>query len=568
MKHPRQISHLLLLLILLFGQWPTDAATRRPARAKHGMVASTSEMASQVGVEILKKGGNAVDAAVAVGLALAVVYPVAGNLGGGGFMLIRRADGRTTMLDYREMAPARAHREMYLDEHGNVIPEASTVGYRAVGVPGTVAGFAMALEKFGSLSWAGVAAPAEKLAREGFVVRDSLTRSLKGYSSLLSRFPDSNRIFLRDGHPYQEGEILRQPELAVTLRRLIERGPREFYEGETARMIADDMTKNGGLMTLEDLKTYRVVERQPSRTTYRGYEIITAPPPSSGGVALIEMLHMLEPYDLASLGHNSSEYVHLLVEVMRRAFADRAEFLGDPDFSRIPVAGLISRAYAEKHRETIDLKRATPSAEIGHGNPLAYESEQTTHYTVVDAAGNIVSNTYTLNGGYGSGVVARGTGILLNSEMDDFSSKPGVPNQFGLIQGEANAVGPQKRPLSAMTPTIVLKDGRAVFAVGSPGGPTIINTVLQVILNVIDFKMNIQQAFDMPRVHHQWLPDEITYEPFGLSRDTVEALKQRGHKFRDTPRFIGDAHGIMIEPETGIRLGASDARLDGRAVGY
>jgi gamma-glutamyltranspeptidase/glutathione hydrolase len=555
-------------MIWLVSQWPSDAAMRWPVRAEHGMVASVNGIASEVGAAIMRKGGNAVDAAVAVGLALAVVHPIAGNIGGGGFLLIGMADGRTTMIDYRETAPARARWDMYLDENGNVIPKASLIGYRAAGVPGTVAGLALALEKFGVLSWAEVLRPAEKLAREGFVVRHWLVSTLKEESSLLSRFPDSRRIFLRNGQYYREGEILRQPDLAATFRRLIEHGPREFYEGQTARMIADDMAKNNGLITLDDLKAYRAVERQPLRTMYRGYEIVSAPPPSSGGIALIEMLHMLEPYDVASLGHNSSDYVHLLVEVMRRAFADRAEFLGDPDFARIPVAGLTSRAYAENHRKSINSKLATPSTEIGHGNPLAYESDQTTHYSIVDAAGNIVSNTYTLNGGYGSGVVARGTGILLNNEMDDFSSKPGVPNQFGLIQGEANAIGPRKRPLSAMTPTIVLKDGRPLWAVGSPGGSTIINTVLQIILNLIDFKMNIQQAIDMPRVHHQWLPDEIVSEPFGLSRDTIEALKQRGHKFNDKPRLIGDAHGIMIEPETGVRLGASDGRRDGRAVGY
>lgn len=568
MRLRKRVECFLLLLTLSISQWPTHAVARRPVRARHGLVASVSEIASQVGIDIMKKGGNAVDAAVAVGLALAVTYPAAGNLGGGGFMLIRLADSRVAFLDYREMAPARAHRDMYLDERGQPIPEASTVGYRAVGVPGTVAGLALALEKFGTMSWAEVARPAERLAREGFVVTEALARSLREKASLLSRFTDSRRIFLRDGHFYEEGEILRQPDLAATFRRLIEQGPREFYEGETARLIAEDMARNGGLITLEDLKSYRVVERTPLRTTYRGYEIISAPPPSSGGVALIQMLHMLEPYDLASLGHNSSDYVHLLVEVMRRAFADRAKFLGDPDFSRLPIAELTSRAYAEKRRATINLKRATPSTEIGHGHPLAEESEQTTHYTVVDAAGHIVSNTYTLNGGYGSGVVARGTGVLLNNEMDDFSSKLGTPNMFGLIQGEANAIGPRKRPLSAMTPTIVLKDGQPLLAIGSPGGPTIINTVLQVILNVIDFRMNLQQAIDMPRVHHQWLPDEIVYEPFGLSRDTIEALRQRGHKLTEKPRSIGDVHGIMIEPNTKIRLGASDGRLDGRAIGY
>lgn len=568
MKRAQRMIGLFILVLLLMAQWPAESATRRPVRGRHGMVASTHELASRVGAEILKRGGNAIDAAVAVGLALAVVYPAAGNLGGGGFMLIRLADGRATMIDYREMAPLRAHRDLYLDERGNVIPQASTIGYKAVAVPGTVAGLSFALEKYGMRSWTELIQPAETLAREGFTVSRLLSRSLMDAREALSRFPDSNRIFLRDGNFYQEGEILRQPELAATLRRLMERGPDEFYRGETARMIVQDMAQNGGLITLEDLQSYRVVERQPLRLNYRGYEIITAPPPSSGGVALIQMLRLLEPYDVASLGHNSAAYLHLLVEVMRRAFADRAHFLGDPDFSPIPVAALTSPAYLQQHRRTINLKRATPSRLITHGQPTTEESEQTTHYTIIDAAGNIVSNTYTLNGSYGSGVVARGTGILLNNEMDDFSSKPGVPNMFGLIQGEANSIGPRKRPLSAMTPTIVLKDGQPAFAVGSPGGPTIINTVLQTILNVIEFKMDIQQAIDMPRIHHQWLPDEIVYEPFGLSRDTMEIMKRMGHKFRDRPRLIGDAHGIMIEPETGIRLGASDARLEGRAIGY
>lgn len=568
MKHRRRASLFVCIAILLVELWTTGTAARRPVRARHGMVTSASAIASRVGVEIMKKGGNAVDAAVAVGLALAVVYPVAGNIGGGGFMTIRMADGRTTVIDYREMAPGRASRNMYLDERGRVIPEASTIGYRAVGVPGTVAGMALALKTFGTLAWEDLVRPAEKLAREGFPVDDRLIRSLRAYRSVLSRFPDSRRIFLHNGRGYREGDLLRQPELAATLRRLMEYGPDEFYRGETARLIAEDMARNGGLITLDDLKSYRAIERRPLRTTYRGYEIITVPPPSSGGVALIEMLHMLEPYDLAALGHNSADYVHLLVEVMRRAFADRAAFLGDPDFSPLPVAGLISRAYADERRKTIDMMRATPSTEIGHGDPLPYESEQTTHYTIVDAAGNVVSNTYTLNSGFGSGVVAHGTGILLNNEMDDFTSKPGVPNQFGLIQSEANSIAPRKRPLSAMTPTIVLKDGRPYFAVGSPGGPTIINTVLQVILNIIDFHMNIQQAIDMPRVHHQWLPDRIVYEPFGLSRDTIEALKRRGHTFAHRPRYMGDAQGVMIDPQTGMRLGASDGRRGGQAVGF
>lgn len=547
---------------------PTSAFVGRPVRARHGLVASTHEVASRVGVEILQRGGNAVDAAVAVALALAVVHPAAGNLGGGGFMLIRMADGRTTVIDYREMAPARAHRDLYVDEKGALIPEASTVGHRAVAVPGTVAGLALALEKYGTMSWADVCRPAERLAREGVVLTHFEAESLKRASRLLSRFPESRRIFLRDGRYYEEGEVFRQPDLAETFRRLIEHGPREFYEGETARRIVAEMDAGGGLITLDDLKNYRAVEREPLRTTYRGYEIITVPPPSSGGVALIEMLHILEGFELRALGHNSADYVHLLVETMRRAFADRARFLGDPDFARIPVRGLTSRRYAEALRRTIDPKRATPSATLTGGDAFAYESEHTTHFTVVDAAGNVVANTYTLNGSYGSGVTVRGAGFLLNNEMDDFTSKPGAPNMFGLLQSEANQIAPRKRPLSAMTPTIVLKDGKPWLALGSPGGPTIINTVLQVLLNVIDFQMTLPQAIAMPRVHHQWMPDQIVYEPFGLSQDTIEALRARGHAFTERPRYMGDVQAIMIESETGVRVGVSDPRMDGKPVGY
>ncbi len=559
---------LVMVLAALSDEPPAAVSMGRPVRARHGMVASTHELASRVGVEILQRGGNAVDAAVAVALALAVVHPAAGNLGGGGFMLIRMADGRASVIDYREMAPARAHRDMYVDEKGDVVPEASTVGHRAVAVPGTVAGLALALEKYGTMSWADVCRPAERLAREGVVLTHFEAESLRRAARLLERFPESRRIFLRDGRYYEEGEIFRQPELAETLRRLIEHGPREFYEGETARRIVAEMEAGGGLITLDDLKNYRAIERAPLRTTYRGYEILTVPPPSSGGVALIEMLHILEGFDLRALGHNSADYVHLLVEAMRRAFADRARFLGDPDFARIPVKGLTSRRYAEALRRTIDMKRATPSATLAPGDAFAYESEHTTHFTVVDAMGNVVANTYTLNGSYGSGVAVRGAGFLLNNEMDDFTSKPGVPNMFGLLQSEANQIGPRKRPLSAMTPTIVLRDGKPYFALGSPGGPTIINTVLQVILNVIDFGMNLQQAIAMPRIHHQWMPDQIVHEPFGLSRDTMEALRARGHTFAERPRYMGDVQAIMIEPETGMRLGASDPRMDGRPVGY
>jgi gamma-glutamyltranspeptidase/glutathione hydrolase len=541
----------------------------QPVRARHGIVASTSPIASRVGAEVLERGGNAIDAAVAVGLALAVTWPSAGNLGGGGFMMIRRANGDAEVIDYRERAPLAASRDMYLDKDGNVIKDASTVGYRAVGVPGSVAGFALALQRHGKLKWADVIEPARRLATDGFEVSYHVARSLRASSDLLSRFPESKRIFLRDGKNYDEGEKFAQPELAATLARLKEKGPREFYEGDTARMIVEDMSANGGLITAQDLKEYEPTIRKPLHGTYRGYDIVTMPPPSSGGVALIEMLNMLERYNLSEMEPNSSDAIHLMVEIERRAFADRAAFMGDTDFVRdVPISGLIAKDYAANQAKTIKPDRATPSSEVREGNPVAYESPETTHFTVIDEEGNVVSNTYTLNNSFGSGATARGTGVLLNNEMDDFTSKPGVPNAYGLLQSENNAIAPRKRPLSAMTPTIVLKDGKVLMALGSPGGPTIINTVFQVIVNVLDFKMNLQQAIDSPRYHHQWMPDHISYEPYGLNSDTRKALEARGHQFADKPRYMGDAEGIMIEPETGMRLGASDPRLGGAAIGY
>ena len=549
-----------------------EAAARPPVRGKHGMVSSVSEIASRVGVDVLKRGGNAIDAAVAVGLALAVVWPSAGNIGGGGFMVIRMADGRTTAIDYREMAPAAAHRNVYLDEKGEYIKESSQYGHRAAGVPGTVAGMALALEKYGRLKWATVIEPARRLAAEGFPVWYQLERSLKGSSTQLSRYPETKRIFLRDGNPYETGETFRQPELAAVLTRLKSFGPREFYSGRTARLIEAAMKRAAGngtpWMTVEDLKNYRAVERTPLRGNYRGYEVITMPPPSSGGIAMLAMLNILERYDLKGMGAGSAAALHLQVEAMRRAFADRAEFLGDPDFVKVPVAGLTSRGYADRQAATIDPLRATPSSAIGHGDPVPYESEETTHFTVVDGDGNVVSNTYTLNDGYGNKITVEGAGFLLNNEMDDFAPKPGSTNFYGLIQGEANAVAARKRPLSSMTPTIVLRDGQLQFAVGSPGGPTIINTVTQIILNIIDFGMNIQQAIDWPRLHHQWMPDEIRYEPLGVNPDTLRRLQEMGHRFATMPRNIGDAEGIMIEEKTRVRLGGSDPRLDGKSVGY
>ncbi len=552
-----------------------DAAWREPVRARHGMVASTERIASQIGVDVMKRGGNAVDAAVAVAFALAIVYPAAGNLGGGGFMMIRRSDGTATAIDYREMAPAAATRDMYVGPDGELIKGegSSTLGYRAAGVPGTVAGLALALKQYGSgkLTWSELIEPARKLAVDGFVVTHRTENWLEKYQAILSLFADSRRIFLREGKLYREGEILRQPELAATLGRLQKKGPREFYEGKTARLIAEDMQHNGGLITRQDLRDYTPKERVPLRGSYRGYGIISMPPPSSGGGAvLIEMLNILEGFDLQKLHPFSSEYYHLLVETMRRAYADRAEYMGDTDFGSVPIEGLIEKAYAERQRSTINPERASSSSEISAGKPTGYESTQTTHFTIVDAAGNAVSNTYTLNTTFGSGVVAKGTGVLINNEMDDFTSKPGEPNSYGAIQSERNAIAPRKRPLSSMTPTFVLRpDGNLYFAIGARGGTTISNTVLLIISNVIDHGMNLQEAIDSPRIHHQWLPDEIRDEPLGLSADTRRALEARGHKFVTKPFYIGNAQGIMIEEKTGIHLGASDAREeDGAAVGY
>jgi gamma-glutamyltranspeptidase/glutathione hydrolase len=549
------------------------AASRQPVRARHGLVASTDRLASQAGVDVLKRGGNAVDAAIAVAFALTVTYPAAGNIGGGGFMMIRLRDGRTTAIDYREMAPAAAHRNVYLDERGELKKGegGSLVGYRASGVPGTVAGMELALKKYGSgkLTWAQLVEPARRLAAEGFALSYGLARSLRANDKDFAPYPESKKVYLNNGRFWNEGDIWRQPELAATFARLQRFGPREFYEGRTARLIADDMRAHNGLITLEDMKNYVATERVPLRTTYRGFGVVSMPPPSSGGAVLIEMLNILEGFDLRHMGAASSERYHVQTEAMRRAFADRAEYMGDSDFVSVPVAGLIDKSYAESLRKGIRMERASTSAEVKAGKPAGYESEETTHFTVVDAEGNCVSNTYTLNDSYGSKVVMKGTGILMNDEMDDFAAKPGTPNMFGLIQGERNAVAPRKRPLSAMTPTFVLRqDGTLWFAVGSPGGPTIINTVLQVITNVIDFEMNIQQAIDAPRIHHQWLPDEIMYEPFGLSADTFRALEARGHRLVAKPRYMGDAHGIMIEEKTGVRLGASDSRNYGESVGY
>lgn len=558
--------------VLLQSALPLHSAWRAPVRARHGMVVSTNRLASQVGVDILKRGGNAVDAAVAVAFALAVTYPAAGNLGGGGFMMIRQRDGRAVAIDYREMAPAKSTRAMYVGANGKLIEGegSSTIGYRAAGVPGTVAGMELALRKYGSgkLKWAELIEPSRKLALNGFEVSHGLQRSLRSNRDLLGRYAESRRIFLRGGKLFGEGEILRQTELAATFARLQKNGPSEFYQGQTAQLIAADMKAHNGLMSLDDLKNYRAKERVPVRGTYRGHTVLSMPPPSSGGVALIEMLNILEGYEMKNLHPFSSARYHRMVEAMRRAFADRAEWMADPDFVKVPTSGLIQKSYAAKWRESISLEQAARSADIKAGTPVGAEPMQTTHFSIVDTDGNAVSNTYTLNGGFGSGVTARGTGVLLNNEMDDFTSQPGTPNRYGLIQSERNAVAPRKRPLSAMTPTFVLRpDGKLWFAVGSPGGPTIINTLLQIITNVIDHDMDLQAAIDAPRLHHQWLPDEIAHEPLGLSPETQSTLIAMGHTFAAQPRVIGDAHGVMIEPSTGVRLGAADSRNEGAAIG-
>lgn len=568
---------------------PHARAQRTAVEAQHGLVTSAHALASEAGVEMLKKGGNAVDAAVATGLALTVVYPWAGPIGGGGFMLVHLADGRDVVIDYRETAPSAASRDMYLGPDGNPLkgPGSSTLGWRASGVPGAVAGFALALEKYGSgkLTWADVCEPSRRLAADGFVISQTFAASLRTARNL-PQFEESKRIFQNGGSFWKAGDLWKQTDLAATFARLQKNGPREFYEGETAQKIAAAHAANGGTITLADLKAYQAVVREPLRGTYRGHEIVTMPPPSSGGIALLQMFAMLEPFDVRALGSNSAAKYHLFHEVMRRAFRDRAEYLGDPDFVPVPTAGLLDRAYIAGLMKNYDPKKATPSAGLAAGKPVGWEkiaaldkppttkeSLETTHFSVVDAAGNAVANTHTLNGGYGSGVTIPGTGILMNNEMDDFTSKVGVANMFGLLQSVANSIAPGKRPLSAMTPTFVLKDGKLLLVTGSPGGPTIINTVLEVITNVIDHEMPVMTAVEAPRFHHQWMPDTMTYERNGLSVDTLNLLDAMGHNINRHENFEGsyqgDAETIMIDPKTKLILGAADPRRgDAKAIGY
>jgi len=538
-----------------------------PVYAKHGMVASQEAVATRIGVDILRRGGNAVDAAVAVGFALAVTLPRAGNIGGGGFMLVHSAEkGETVAIDYREQAPKRAHRDMYLDETGAAVKARSRFSHLATGVPGTVAGLAMALERYGSLDLATVMAPAIKLAANGILVSQDLARSLRSRAERLQKNAEARRIFYRpDGGAYAAGDWLVQADLGRSLQLIAEQGPAAFYQGDIAGKIVAEMAANGGFITAEDLAGYRPIARQPVRGRYRGYEIASMPPPSSGGIHLVQLLNILEGFPLAELGHNSAAGIHLMAEAMKRAYADRAVYLGDPDFVSVPVAGLTSRAYAAALREKIDPDQAALSTDIAAGPAPAYESRETTHFSVMDRFGNVVSNTYTINFSFGSGIIAAGTGIFLNNEMDDFSAKPGVPNAYGLIGGEANAVGPGKRPLSSMTPTIVFQDGKPVLATGSPGGSRIITTVLQTIVNWADHGLNVAAAAAAPRFHHQWLPDILFMEQ-GFSPDTLALLKTKGHQIKVT-RAMGSTQTVQrIE---GGFLGASDPRRQGTlTAGY
>ncbi|MCI0436821.1 MAG: gamma-glutamyltransferase [Gemmatimonadetes bacterium] len=537
-----------------------------PVRAERGMVVSASEVASRVGADVLRAGGNAVDAAIATGFALAVTHPTAGNIGGGGFMVIRWPDGRTSALDFREKAPLASNAGMFLDANGEYSSQIHHNSHSAVGVPGTVAGFALAHEKYGSVAWSGLVAPAVRLAADGFTVSENLARSLSGVLQSMERYPASVAAFSKNGTPYGEGETLRQPDLARTLERIMSGGRDGFYRGETARLIAEEMRRGGGLITEEDLARYQAKERTPIKGTFRGYELTSMPPPSSGGIAMVEMLNILEGYDLRAMGHNSAEYVHHLVEAMRRAYLDRARWVADTDFAEVPVARLTSKEYASTLRATIDASKASQSAvaDIVQSG----ESPETTHYSVVDASGMAVSVTYTLEAGYGSKIVVPGGGFLLNNEMGDFNAAPGLTTPAGLIGTEPNLARPEQRMLSSMTPSIVSKDGRLVAIVGSPGGRTIINTVMQVILNVVEFGMDIQQAVDAARTHHQWLPDRVSIEEGGITEAIAERLRQMGHEVRVGGRQ-GSAHSIMIDPLTGHRLGAADPRdRDGGAVGY
>lgn len=579
-----------LLALCLAGPAPAVAQTPSPdvARGTKGMVVAAEPFAADAGIEILRQGGNAVDAAVAVAFALAVTHPSAGNLGGGGFMLIRRADGRAVFVDYRETAPAAARPDMYLDAKGELIPGRSTEGWQAAGVPGTVAGLEAALRAHGTMSLPQVLQPAIRLADKGFPVSERLARSLEQNAGRLGRDPESRRIFLRNGRPYQPGDVLKQKDLARTLKRLAARGGRDFYEGLLAQRLVKESKKGGGLFTLDDLKNYRAGLRQPLRGSFCGAEILTAPPPSSGGVALLETLNMLEPLLQPQEEPDDPAVIHLIAEALRRAFADRARYLADSDFVAVPVQALIDKAYAAEFRSSIDRQRASASATLERPDPARFqpaapaaavsrrEGANTTHFSIVDAAGNAVANSYTLNESYGSAITIAGLGVLLNNTMDDFTTQPGAPNAlFHLVQSDGNKVEPGKRPLSSMTPTIIVRDAQPWLVLGSPGGPRIISAVVEVVLNRLAFGDNLALAIARPRFHHQWLPDALYVEDGAFTEAQLSALRARGHQVRnlseissEKPGRAGRVNAIERDPETGELVGVADARGGGAARGY
>lgn len=552
------------IVLFVFLWYRTDAAPSLPVRAA---VVCACPQAAEVGVNIMKQGGNAVDAAVAVGFALAVVYPEAGNIGGGGYMLISFSNDESVVIDFRERAPYAATRTMYLDSSGNVTNQ-SLLGHRSVAVPGTVAGLVKALEKYGTKSLHDIIQPAVDLAEQGFVVDQKLAARLKECREELLLFPSTVEIYTRNDSLLKEGDTLRIPDLAATLRRIQQNGHQGFYGGETARLIVEDMRQNGGLITQKDLADYEAIIREPLKTRYRGYEILSVPPSSSGGLCLFGLLQIVEGFDLSAMGFHSVRSVHVITEAMKRVYADRAEVMGDPAFTDVPIDLLTSKEYAERRRKEIDTASATPASLVRAGTVSFKEDRHTTHYVVADQLGNVVSVTYTINDLFGSKAVVKGAGFFLNDEMDDFSAKPGVPNAYGLIGGEANAIEPGKRPLSSMTPTIVLKDGKPFMALGARGGSKIITAVFQTIINVIDYGMNVQQAVDAPRFHHQWLPDELVYEQHAFSDEVVQNLQSKGHTLRRTQHSLGELQALWIDSGTGFMYGAPDKREGGVAIGY
>lgn len=550
------ITKLAFMFILITNIY---AASYPPVKnTKDGLAISSNVLANEIGQKVLEEGGNAIDAAVAVGYALAVVHPAAGNIGGGGFAVIHLANGENITLDFREKAPLKATRDMYLDESKEVIQDSSVIGYLAAGIPGTVAGMSEMLDKYGTKKLSDLIEPAIQLAQNGFKITDRQAETMLEVKDEFAKFASSKKYFLKsDGSTYKGGELLVQKDLAKTLKLIQKEGPKAFYEGAIADLIVKDMEKNGGIITKEDLKNYKPVWRKPVVGNYRGYDIISMAPPSSGGIHIIEILNIMENANIGDMGFGSISTISLMTEAMRQAYADRSEYLGDPDFVKVPVEKLIDKDYAKSIFKKINLNRATPSKNVKPG--LGKESNNTTHYSVADKWGNAVSVTYTINASYGSAAAVDGAGFLLNNEMDDFSIKPGVPNIYGLVGGDANAIEPNKRPLSSMSPTIILKDGKLFMVVGSPGGARIITTVLQVISNVIDHKMNISEAVSAPRFHMQWLPDEIRIEKFGMTKDTIKALENKGYKIVELPD-MGDVNAILID--NGIFYGTMDPRKE------